>query len=170
MGGRRLSIIGVFWKIADDCRVSSHESRSMSIIGNAYKLPNCPSTISHHDSRVYDCGCIDASTPYPSCGDILASVSAEFWGGDSLEECHNRNALFGFVIRSHLDWVVRHGRLSGDNVLNRIVSIGLYDWSGLDHQGGGKQPPIQICYAAVMGMQLWKRIDVLSDRLDFLTM
>ena len=114
----------------------------MSIIGNAYKLSNCPSTISCHDSRVYDCGCIDASAPYLSCRDILASVSAEYGGGDSLEECHNRNALFRFVIRSHLDQVARRGRLSGDNILDRIVSIRLYNWSGLDHQGGGKQPPI----------------------------
>ena len=128
----------------------------MSIIGNAYKLSNCPSTISRHDSRVYNGGRIDASTPYPSCRDILASVSVEFGGGDLLEECYNRDALFGFAIRSHLDRVARCGRLSRDNVLNHIVSIGLYDWSGLDHQGGGKQPPLQIRYAAVMGMQLWK--------------
>ena len=126
----------------------------MSITGNAYKLPNCPSTISRHDSHVYDCGRIDASAPYPSCRDILASVLAEYGGGDSLEECHNRDALFGFTICSHLDQVARRSRLSGDNILDCIVSIGLYDWSGLDHQGGGKQPPIQICYAAVMGMQL----------------
>ena len=92
----------------------------MSIIGNAYKLSNCPSTISHHDSCVYDCGRIDASSPYLLCRDILASVSAEFGGGDSLEECHNRDALFGFVIRSHLDQVARRGRLSSDNILNRI--------------------------------------------------
>ena len=114
----------------------------MSIIGNVYKLSNCPSTISRHDSRVYDGGRIDASTPYPSCCDILVSVSVEFGGGDSLEECHNRDALFGFTIRSHLDRVAHRGHLSSDNILNRIVSIGLYDWSGLDHQGGGKQPPL----------------------------
>ena len=79
----------------------------MSIIGNAYKLSNCPSTISRHDSRVYDGGHIDASTPYPSCRDILASVLVESGGGNSLEECHNRDALFGFVICSHLDRVAR---------------------------------------------------------------
>ena len=140
----------------------------MSIIGNAYKLPNCPSTISRHDTRVYDCGCIDASAPYPSCRDILASISAEYGAGDSLEECHNRDALFGFAIRGHLDRVARRGRLSGDHVLDHIVCIRLYDWSGLDHQGGGKQPPIQIRYAAVMGMQLWKWIDVLSDGVSLL--
>ena len=74
----------------------------MSIIGNAYKLPNCPSTISRHDTRVYNCGRIDASAAYPLCRDILASVSAEHGAGDSLEECHNRDVLFGFVIRGHL--------------------------------------------------------------------
>ena len=105
----------------------------MSIIGNAYKLPNCPSTISHHDTCVYDCGRIDASAPYPSCRDILASVSAEYGAGDLLEECHNRDALFRFAIRGHLDRVARCGRLSSDHILDRIVCIGLYDWSGLDH-------------------------------------
>ena len=87
---------------------------------------------------------------------------------DSVEECHNHDALFGFAIRSHLDRVARRGHLSGDNILDHIVRIGLYDWSGLDNQGGGKQPPIQIRYTAVMGMQLWKRIDVLSDRVSLL--
>ena len=140
----------------------------MSIIGNAYKLPNCPSTFSRHDIRIYNCGRIDASAPYPSCRDILVSVSAEYGAGDSLEECHNRDALFRFAIRSHLDQVACCGRLFGDHVLDRIVRIRLYDWSGLDHQGGGKQPPIQIRYTAVMGMQLWKRIDVLSNQVSLL--
>ena len=100
----------------------------MSIIGNAYKLPNCPLTISRHDTRVYDCGRIDASAAYPSCRDILASVSVEHGAGDSLEECHNRDVLFGFAIRGHLDRVARRGRLSNDHILDRIIRIGLYDW------------------------------------------
>ena len=105
----------------------------MFIISNAYKLPNCPSTISRHDTHVYNCGRIDASAPYPSCRDILASVSVEYGGGNLLEECHNHNALFGFTIRSHLDRVACCGRLSGNNILDRIVRIWLYDWSSLDH-------------------------------------
>ena len=138
----------------------------MSIIGNAYKLPNCPSTISRHNTCVYNCGRIDGSIAYPSCKSILASVSVEQGASDSLEECYNHDALFEFVICGHLDRVARRGRLSNDHILDCIVCIGLYNWSGLDHQGGGKQPPIQICYVAVMGMQLWKRINVLSDRVS----
>ena len=133
-----------------------HQSRSMSIIGNAYKLPHCPSTISRHDTRVYDCGCINSTVAYPSCEAILASVSAEQGASNSLEECHNCDVLFGFAICGHLDRVATRGRMENDHILDQIIHIGLYDWSGLDCQGGGKQPPIQICYAAVMGMQLWK--------------
>ena len=138
----------------------------MSIIGNAYKLPNCPSTISRHDTCVYDCGRIDGSVAYPSCEAILASVLVEQGASDLLEECHNRDALFRFAICGHLDRVACHGRMENNHIPDWIIRIGLYDWSGLDRQGGGKQPPIQIYYAAVMGMQLWKRIDVLSDRVS----
>ena len=145
-----------------------HQSQSMSIICNAYKLPNCPSTISRHDTRVYNCGRIDASVAYPSCKAILAHVLVEQEASDLLEECHNCDALFGFTIRGHLDRVVCRGRLSNNHILDCIVHIGLYNWSGLDRQWGGKQPPIQIHYAAVMGMQLWKRIDVLSDQVSLL--
>ena len=139
----------------------------MSIIGNAYKLSNSPLTISRHNTRVYDCGRIDGSIAYPPCQSILASVSAEQGAGNALEECYHRDALFGFAIRSHLDCIARRGRIANDPVLDRIVRIRLYDWSGLDCQGGGKQPPIQIRYAAVMGMQLWKRINVLSNQVSF---
>ena len=138
----------------------------MSIIGHAYKLSNSPSTISRHDSRVYDCGRIDSTIAYPLCEAILASVLAEQGVSDLLEECYNRDVLFGFAIRGHLDCVGRRSRLSNDHILDCIVRIGLYDWSRLDRQGGGKQPPIQSCYAAVLGMQLWKLIDVLSNRVN----
>ena len=107
----------------------------MSIIGHAYKLSNSPSAISCHDSRVYDCGRINGTIAYPSCEAILASVSAEQGVSDSLEECYNRDELFGFAIRGHLDCVGRHGRLSNDHILDRIVRIKLYDWSGLDRKG-----------------------------------
>ena len=134
------------WKIVNDCGVSSHvlrvrlikmggvlgfwtphhlyQSRSMSIICNAYKLPHCPSTISRHDTCVYDCGRIDTSSAYPLCRDILAGVSAEHGAGDSLEECHNCNALFGFAIRGHLDRVERRGQLSNDHIVRATLPNG----------------------------------------------
>ena len=107
----------------------------MSIIGHMYKLPNSPSTISRHDSCIYDCGRIDGSIAYPSCETILAKVSAKQGVGKSLEECYNRDVLFRFAIRGHIDRIARRGRIGNDPVLDHIVRIGLYDWSGLT---GGK--------------------------------
>ena len=138
----------------------------MSIINNAFQLSNCSLSISRHDTHIYNCGRLDGTMAYPLCQDILSCVSAEAGASDSLEECYNRDALFGFAIRSHLDLTARSSRISKDRILSRILNIGLYDWTGRDQQGGGKQPPIPICYAAVLGMQLWKRIDVLSDRVS----
>ena len=135
----------------------------MSIINNAFKLSNCPLIISHHDTHIYDCGRLDGTIAYPSCQDILSCVSAETGASDLLEECYNRDALFRFAIRSHLDLTACSSRISKDHILSRILNIGLYDWAGRDRQGGGKQPLIPIFCAAVLGMQLWKRIDVLSD-------
>ena len=110
----------------------------MSIIGHVYKLPNSPSAISRHDTRVYDCSRIDGTVDYPLCQAILASVSAEQGESYLLEECYHRDALFGFAICGHLDCVGRCGHLSNNHILDRIMSIELYDWSGLDCQGGGK--------------------------------
>ena len=135
----------------------------MSIINNAFQLSNFSLSISSHDTHVYDCGHLDGTMAYPLCQDILSYVSAEAGTSDSLEECYNRDALFGFAIRSHLNLTARSSHISKDHILPMILNIGLYNWTGRDRQGGGKQPLIQICYAGVLGMQLWKRINVLSD-------
>ena len=95
----------------------------MSIIGNVYKLSNSPSTISRHDSHIYDCGRIDGTIAYPSCEAILANVSAEQGASHSLEDCYNRDVLFRFAIRGHLDRVGRRGLLSNDHILDHIVRI-----------------------------------------------
>ena len=76
--------------------------------------------------------------------------------------------MFLTVIHSHLDLMACSSCISKDRILSRILDIGLYNWVGRDQQGGGKQLPIQIRYAAVLGMQLWKRIDVLSDWVSYL--
>ena len=138
----------------------------MSIVGHAYKLPNCPSTISRHDTRVYNTSRIDGTLDYPLCQTILSRVLAEQGESDSLEDCYHCNVIFGFTIHGHLDHVTRRNRMSNNHILDRIVNIGLYGWSTPNCQGGGKQPPIQIRYAAVLGMQLWKQIDVLSDQVS----
>ena len=149
-----------------DSSSSSQLAIPMSIVGHAYKLSNCPSTIFRHDTRVYNSSRIDGTLDYPSCQAILSRVLAEQGDSDSLEDCYHQNVIFRFTIRRHLDHVARRDRMLNDHILDRIMNIGLYDWSRPNHHGGGKQSPIQIHYAAVLGMQLWKRIDILSDRVS----
>ena len=86
----------------------------MSIIGHAYKLSNSPSTISRHDSRIYNSSHIDGTLDYLSCQAILASVLVEQGESDLLEECYHCDALIGLAIRGRLDRVGRRVRLSND--------------------------------------------------------
>ena len=140
----------------------------MSIINNAYKVLDCPSTISWYNCWNHDLSCIDGSAPYPSCKDILVQVLAEHGNCDSLEDCYNSDALFGFAIRSHLDSVARQSQIENNYIITRVLDIGLYDWKALDRQGGGNQPSVPICYMAVLGLRLLKLVDVLSDQVSSL--
>ena len=70
----------------------------MSIVSNAFKVPNRPSTISQYDHHNHDISRINGTAPYLSCKDILASVSAEHGNGDSLKDCYYSDALFCFAI------------------------------------------------------------------------
>ena len=139
----------------------------MSIVGNAFKVPNRPSTISWYDRHHHDLSHIDGTAPYPPCKDILTRVSAQQGDGNSLEGCHDSDALFGFVIQFHLDSIARRGQIENDPILMRILSISLYDWKAPDCQGGGNQPSVPICCMAILGSQLLKLVDVLSDQVSF---
>ena len=73
---------------------------------------------------------------------------------DKLDEWHSSDSLFGFTIAAHSDRVVQMGCLEQVVVLNRILSMGIYDWKDTDKQGGGSCPVMSIWYAAVLGNQL----------------
>ena len=73
---------------------------------------------------------------------------------DKLDEWYHSNSLFGFAIATHSDRIVRMGHLEQDVVLNRILSMGIYDWKDTDKQGGRSCPVMSIQYAAVLGNQL----------------
>ena len=87
---------------------------------------------------------------------------------DELDEWYHSDALFGFAIAAHLDRVVRMGRLERDVVLNRILSMGIYNWKDMDKQGGGSCPVMSIQYAAVLGNQLLQRIKRGDDKVGLL--
>ena len=73
---------------------------------------------------------------------------------DKLDEWYHSDSLFGFTIATHLDRIVRMGRLEQDVVLNHILSMGIYDWKDTDKQGGESCPVMSIWYAAVLGNRL----------------
>ena len=86
---------------------------------------------------------------------------------DELDEWFHSDALFGFAIATHSDRVVQMGRIERDVVLNRILSMGIYDWKDTDKQGGGSCPVMSIRYAAVLGNQLLQRIERGDDKVGF---
>ena len=59
------------------------------------------------------------------------------------------------------------GRIERDVVLNRILSMGIYDWKDMDKQGGGSCPVMSIRYAAVLGNWLLRRIERGNDKVGF---
>ena len=78
---------------------------------------------------------------------------------DELDEWYHNNSLFRFAIATHLDRVVRMGPIERDVVLNRILSMGIYNWKDTDKQGGGSCPVMSIRYAVVLGNRLLQRIE-----------
>ena len=86
---------------------------------------------------------------------------------DKLDEWFHSDALFGFAIAAHSDRVVRMGRIEWDVVLNRILSMGIYNWKDTDKQGGGSCPVMSIRYAAVLGNRLLRRIERGDDKVGF---
>ena len=86
---------------------------------------------------------------------------------DKLDDWFHSDALFGFAIAAHLDRVVRMGCIERDVVLNRILSMGIYNWKDTDKQGGGSCPVMSIWYAAVLGNRLLQRIKRGNDKVGF---
>ena len=86
---------------------------------------------------------------------------------DKLDDWFHSDALFGFAIAAHLDRVVWMGCIERDVVLNRILSMGIYNWKDTDKQGGGSCPVMSIWYAAVLGNRLLQRIKRGNDKVGF---
>ena len=86
---------------------------------------------------------------------------------DELDEWFHSDALFGFAIAAHSDRVVQMGRIERDVVLNRILSMGIYNWKDMDKQGGRSCLVMSIWYAAVLGNWLLQRIKRGDDKVGF---
>ena len=131
----------------------------MPLTSNVYHVGQSINTISRHDFCDHTSSRINSCEPYPVLCTLVEHLEEVSRDADELDEWHNSDSLFGFAIAAHSDRVVQMGRLERDVVLNRILSMGIYDWKDTDKQGGGSCPVMSIWYAAVLGNRLLWRIE-----------
>ena len=131
----------------------------MPLPSNVYHIGRGINTISQHDHHDHASGRIDSREPYPALCTLVERSEGVSRDADELDEWYHSDALFRFTIATHLDRVVQMGHIERDVVLNRILSMGIYDWKDTDKQGGGSCPVMSIQYAAVLGNRLLRRIE-----------
>ena len=84
------------------------------------------------------------------------------WKNNQLEELHNDDALWGFMI-----WALEEFRLMDhtklrDPVMSRLLQMGIYDWRGEDHRLHQSTPAMH--HATPMATQLLARTMTLEDQ------
>ena len=126
----------------------------MPLISNVYHVGQGINTISRHGRCDHASSRIDSHEPYPALCTLVERLEGVSRDADELDEWYHSDALFGFAIAAHSDRVVQMDCLEQDMVLNRILSMGIYDWKDTDKQGGGSCPVMSIWYAAVLGNRL----------------
>ena len=126
-------------------------STPIPLISNVYHVGRGIDTMSWHDCRDHASSCVDSREPYPALCTLVERSEGVSRDSDELDEWFHSDALFGFAIAAHSDRVVRMGHIEWDMVLNRILSMGIYDWKDTDKQGGGSCSMMSIWYAAVLG-------------------
>ena len=143
-------------------------STPMPLTSNVYHVGRGIETISWHDHHDHTSSRIDSCEPYPVLCTLVEHLEGVSRDADKLDEWYHINSLFGFVIAAHLDRIIQMGRLERDMVLNRILSMGIYDWKDTDKQGGRSCPVMSIWYAAVLRNQLLRRIERGNDKVGLL--
>ena len=139
----------------------------MPLTSNVYHVGRGIDTISRHDCCDHASSRIDSHEPYPALRTLVEHSEGISRDADKLDEWYHSDALFRFAIAAHSDRVIRMGRTEQDMVLNRILSMGIYDWKDTDKQGGGSCPVMSIQYAAVLGNRLLRRIERGDNKVGF---
>ena len=78
------------------------------------------------------------------------------WREDTLIECHNDDALWGFVVRAYEGVRVQSADQWDDPVLLHLMQIGSLDWVRPDFHSNQSTQGIR--FATVMGLRLYERI------------
>src|SRR5580704_3973232 len=139
----------------------------MSSGADVYYALRTTATISRHDRRIHTRSRIDFSRPYPSMIDLMERAERRSGEEETFPEWYTSDAVFRFAIRAHMDWLNREIHPSQGSVLRRLLTIGIYNWEEPNKKGEGACPATLIRYAAVLGNELLKRIEVAEDRVRF---
>jgi hypothetical protein len=138
----------------------------MPLSGNVYSVVGRTIRISRHDHRNHPHSRLDGSAPYRPIADMVAIMESDDIADrhNPLVDWHFSDALFGFTVRAHRDFLAGGDRHGGGQVLRRVLAQGIYDWGRPDRQNDGAAPSMPIRYAAVLGSELLGLIDVLEDK------
>jgi len=84
------------------------------------------------------------------------------WKNDQLEDLHNDDALWGFMIQASEEYrLMDHTKLC-DPVMRSLLRMGIYDWKGEDHCLHQTTPAMR--HATTMATRLLARTMTLEDQ------
>jgi hypothetical protein len=148
----------------------------MPLNGNVFHSSWGPDSVARFDRRPHSSNRLNPRVPYPSAVDIIRRSEHSLFQLDASNDLHISDALWGYAIAANEDiqgrsfaFVEGRGR-AGYQVFQRLLHIGIHDWSTPDDEGGGRHPSLAIRYAGVLGNALLLRIERADDQVRFLTL
>src|SRR3979409_1610306 len=75
------------------------------------------------------------------------------WREDDLGECHNEDALWGFMVRCWEEWSGRDRAVWTDPVFNRLIYMGAIEWTR-----GGRKPSPAAWFTTALASRLQQHI------------
>ena len=90
----------------------------------------------------------------------MEDVDLRLWRDDALIECHNDNALWGYVVRAYETVRCRTEDQWDDPVFLCLMQMGCLDWVCPDFRSNQLTQGIR--FAMAMGSRLYERIRVME--------
>ena len=91
----------------------------------------------------------------------MEDVDLRLWRDDALIECHNDDALWGYVVRVYETVRRRTGDQWDDPVFLHLMQMGCLDWVRPDFRSNQLMQGIR--FATAMGLRLYERIRAMEQ-------
>ena len=89
----------------------------------------------------------------------------QVWRNDALDECHQEDMLWGYVVRAFEEFRHRDVNVWTDPVYNQLILMGCVDWLGPNRPGD--QAVKAIRFSTALGSRIFHRIVRLEDQVGF---